>query len=167
MAKHEEESVRRIEELVRQLEELSDPKARQVAHSLMEAVLELHGSGIERMMDMVYETGDPGKAAIRRFAGDSLVSSLLLLHGLHPDDIETRVRHALWKLHGAADLLGVFDGVVRVRLTRTGCGLKDSVGAELRDAVPDACEIVIEDALPSDSFVPLTSLAVPVGTGAL
>ena len=47
-----------------------------------------------------------------------------MLHGLHPDDIETRVQQALGKMHGNAELIGVFEGVVRVRLTGSGCGLE-------------------------------------------
>ena len=95
---------------------------------------------------------------IRRLAGDGLVSSLLVLHGLHPDDIETRVIHALGKTHGNAELLGVVEGVVRVRLTGSGCGLRDGVETALREAVPDAVEIIVEESLPTNNFVPLSSL---------
>jgi len=121
----------------------------------MEAVLELHGAALERMMDIVYESGEAGKIVIRRMGGDGLVSSLLILHGLHPDDMETRVQHALGKMHGNAELLGIFEGIIRVRLTGSGCGLRESVEVALRDAIPDAEKIVIEESLPSDGFVPL------------
>jgi hypothetical protein len=167
MAKAEDDRVRRIEELVRRLEDIQDLEDRRAAHALMEAVLELHGSGLERMMDIVYETGDAGKVAIRRFAADGLVSSLLVLHNLHPDDMETRVQQALGKMHGTAELLGVCEGVVRVRLTGSGCGLKESVEAAVRDAVPDAVEIVIEETVSSNGFVRLTSIGLPVAPGTI
>jgi Fe-S cluster biogenesis protein NfuA len=162
MAKADEERVRRIEDLVRRLDLIPDHESRDTARALMEAILELHGAGLERMMEIVFDTGDSGKAAIRRFAGDGLVASLLVLHGLHPDDIETRVQHALGKMHGNAELMGVFEGVVRVRLTGSGCGLKESVEAAVREAVPDAAEILIEDSAPSNGFVPLTSLGMAI-----
>jgi Fe-S cluster biogenesis protein NfuA len=162
MAKADEERVRRIEDLVRRLDIIPDHESRDTARALMEAILELHGAGLERMMEIVFDTGDSGKAAIRRFAGDGLVASLLVLHGLHPDDIETRVQHALGKMHGNAELMGVFEGVVRVRLTGSGCGLKESVEAAVREAVPDAAEILIEDSAPSNGFVPLTSLGMAI-----
>ena len=158
MATIDEDRVRRIEDLVRRLEEIPDTASRQTARDLMEAILELHGAGLERMMDIVFETGESGKAAIRRFAGDGLVSSLLVLHGLHPDDIETRGVQALGKMHGNAELQGVFDGVVRVRLTCIGCGLKVSVEAAIREAVPDAVEIVITESAPLNNFVSIDSL---------
>jgi hypothetical protein len=160
MAKADEERFRRIEELVRRLDDIPDRAGRESAHALMEAILEFHGAGLERMMDIVFDTGESGKAAIRRFAGDPMVAGLLLLHGLHPDDLETRVVRALAKTHGNAELSGIFEGVVRVRLTGSGCGLKPSVEAALRDAAPDAAEIVIEESTPLNDFVPLTSLGI-------
>jgi hypothetical protein len=155
MANADNERVRRIEELVHRLDDIRDSENRQTARSLIEAVLEFHGAGLERIMDIVYESGEAGKIAIRRMGGDGLVSSLLILHGLHPDDMETRVQHALGKMHGNAELLGIFEGAVRVRLTGSDCGLRESVEAALRDAIPDAAEIVIEESLPSNGFVPL------------
>ena len=162
MAKADEERVRRIEDLVRRLDLIPDHESRDTACALMEAILELHGAGLEHMMEIVFDSGDSGKAVIRRFAGDGLVASLLVLHGLHPDDIETRVQHALGKMHGNAELLGIFEGVVRVRLTGSGCGLKESVEAAVREAVPDAADILIEDSAPSNGFVPLTSLGMAI-----
>jgi hypothetical protein len=153
-----EDRVRRIEELVRRVELIPDADARQAALELMGAVLDLHGTGLERMMEIVHDAGESGKATIRRLAGDELVSSLLVLHGLHPDDIETRVQHALGKMHGNAVLLGVFEGSVRIRLTGSGCGLKEAVEAAVRDGVPDAAEIVIEESAPAGGFVPLEAL---------
>jgi Fe-S cluster biogenesis protein NfuA len=81
---------------------------------------------------------------------------------LHPDDLETRVQHALSKPRADAELIGVFEGVVRVRLTGHACGLKESVEAMLRDAVPDALDIVVEESAPSNGFVPLASLGAVV-----
>jgi hypothetical protein len=159
MATADSERVRRIEELVRRLEDLPG-ESREIAQSLMEAVLELHGAGLERMMDLVFEAGDAGEATIRRFAGDDLVSSLLVLHDLHPDDIETRVQHALGKMQGNAELLGVVEGIVRVRLTASGCGVRESVEAAIREAVPDAAEIVISESMAPSGFVPLAALMV-------
>jgi hypothetical protein len=162
MAKIDEERVRRIEDLVRRLGDIPDRQSRETAQSLMEAILDLHGAGLEHMMELAFDAGEPGKALIRRFASDGLVSSLLVLHGLHPDDIETRVQHALGKLHGQAELMGVFEGIVRVRLTGSGCGVKESVETAVREAVPDAVDILIEESFSPSGFVPLASIGVAV-----
>lgn len=159
------EDARRIEDLVRRLENISDPESRHTAQALVEAILELDGAGLDRILEIVFDSGETGKATIRRFASDGLVASLLVLHGLHPDDIETRVQQALAKAHVNAELIGVFEGTVRVRLTGgdTGhCGLKERVEAVIREAAPDAGEIVIEEGISSNGFVPLAALGMAV-----
>jgi hypothetical protein len=162
MATADRACVERIEELVHRIEQIPDPAGRQAARQLMESILELHGSGMERMMDIAFEAGDEGQALIRRFAADKLVSSLLILHDLHPDDLSTRVQHALSKWHGSAELAGEFQGVVRVRLSGGGCGMKDAVEAAVREAAPDAMEIVIDENLPQAGFVPLSALGMSI-----
>src|SRR5579862_4814512 len=83
-----------IEQLVRTLEETSDPAVHAAAFQLMQSIMELHGAGIGRILDLVSE--DPHAEGVRRsLLQDDLVSGLLLLHNLHPDDIRTRVLGAL------------------------------------------------------------------------
>jgi Fe-S cluster biogenesis protein NfuA len=158
----DEERVRRIEHLVRRLEQFADPESRNVAEQLMEAVLDLHGAGLEKMMDIVFESGSSGEAIIRRFAADSLVSSLLVLHGLHPDDLETRVRQVLAKLPGHPELASVLDGVVRIRLSGGGCGSgeadEESLKTMLRETVPDIAEVIVQPSIPAGGFVSLLSI---------
>ena len=155
MAKADEDRVRRIEESVRRIESLPDPESRETARELMQAILELHGTALERMMDLAFESGPSGEALIRRFANDDLVSSLLVLHGLHPDDLETRVRQLLTKLPGHPELIGAFEGVVRIRVSMEA---RDTVETAVREAVPDASEIVIEPRFEQNGFVPLEAL---------
>ncbi len=162
MAMAEEDLVNRIEELVRRVESISDLQSRETAQSLMSAILEYHGAALERIMEIVFDAGESGKAAIRRFAGDDLVASLLLLHGLHPDDLETRVQRALAKMSGTAEVLGVFEGTVRIRLLATGCGFKESVEQAVREAAPDAANVVVEESAPLNNFVPLASIGIAV-----
>jgi hypothetical protein len=162
MATADQELARRIEALVVRVGEILDAESREAAQELMAAILELHGSGLDRMMEMTFAAGEPGQALIRRFAGDGLVSSLLLLHDLHPDDLGTRVQHALGRWHGSAELVNEFEGTVRVRLSGVGCGLKEAVEAAIREAAPDAAEIVIEEGLPPAVFVPLSALGMGI-----
>ena len=76
-------------------------------------MIELHGAGLERILDKLADAGDAGLALIDALAEDDLVGSILLLHGLHPLDLETRVRQALDKVRpllrshgGNVELLG-------------------------------------------------------------
>jgi Fe-S cluster biogenesis protein NfuA len=161
-AHSEEERMRRIEDLVRRLEQIADIESREIAEQLMQAVLDLHGAGLEKIMKLVFESGTGGEAIIRRFAGDGLVSSLLVLHGLHPDDLETRVRQVLTKMPGHTELVSVMDGVVRVRLSAGGCGSgendEESIKAMLRNAIPDLTDVIVQPSAPLNSFVSLASI---------
>ena len=144
------DNVERIEGLVRDVDE--------TAQELVRSVLELHGSALNRIMEIAADCGPEGEAMIRRFARDELVSSILVLHDLHPDDIETRVRRALGKWPGQVELVGAFHGLVRVRIAGGACGIKESVETAIREAAPDAAEVAIEEMARPGSFVPLAAL---------
>jgi len=159
MARVDEDEIRRISELVRRIDQIPDRHVRETTTELIQSVLALHGAGLDRMLELVAAAGQPGDALIRRFANDPLVSSLLVLHDLHPEDLETRVRQVLVKQSVHAEFVSVFDGVVRVRIAPTGCHSNgDAVQlleSLLRNAVPDAADILVEESAQQNGFVPL------------
>ena len=75
-----------VERLLDGLERLDAPAAG-AALDAVQAVVELYGEGLRRIV-----AGAPLPEPVAR---DELVSHLLLLHELHPDDVESRVRGAL------------------------------------------------------------------------
>src|SRR3954447_9914275 len=113
----------RVEELTAQLEAIGDPFARSCAEELAGALMGLYGEGLERIFRALEEEGASTAALRERLAGDGVVASLMLIHGLYPVDLETRVREALdsvrpyMESHGGnVELLGIEDGVARLRL---------------------------------------------------
>lgn len=87
-------SVRRLEELIAALDAHPDPSAREPARELVALVLDLHGIGLAKLMAMLAR--EPGSASIMaRLVDDDQVRAMLLLHGLHPEDMEARVRKAV------------------------------------------------------------------------
>ena len=95
----------------------------------MQAILDMYGAGLARILDLTTSTGVSGPALIEKFAEDDLVGSLLLLHGLHPIDIETRIGQALLevrpylKSHGASvEFVRMENGVAYLRLEGGGRG---------------------------------------------
>jgi FAD/FMN-containing dehydrogenase len=158
MAHLPDELPARIEKLAESLANMTDVKCRETAQSLIEAILELHGNALDRMLHIAFDSGSEGHTLIRKFASDPLVAGLLVLHNLHPDSIETRVRAALSKVNAPVDSVTVTAGVVRVRLMEAGQQLQDRARAAALEAAPDAAAIVIE-ARASDGFVPLSALS--------
>ena len=61
---------------------------------MVQAVVELYGAGLERIVSQLAEREDAPELA-DALAGDELISHLLLLHDLHPVPLEARVR-ARW-----------------------------------------------------------------------
>jgi Fe-S cluster biogenesis protein NfuA len=166
----------RIGQIVEQLEASADPNARAMAKELLESLMALHGAALERILELASEAGEAGGAIIRKCGRDELVSSVLLLYGLHPEDLRTRVTRALEKTrsnleaHGAsAELVSINeDGAVQLRLQvkSHGCGssassVKSTLEAAMQDAAPDATSIVVEEAdavLTRSGFVSLAQL---------
>ena len=133
-----------IEGLIRKIENLPDPSARATSLALVKALMEFHGAGIERMMEIIAEGGEASNTVFDSFAGDDLVGSLLLLYGLHPLTLETRVTQALDKVRpyldshgGNVELLGITQGAVRLRL-QGSCKSCPSSSMTLKLAIEEA-----------------------------
>jgi Fe-S cluster biogenesis protein NfuA/nitrite reductase/ring-hydroxylating ferredoxin subunit len=146
------ERVARVEALLGQIESLPDRVAREAAMEMVQALLDLYGEGLAR-------TIAPLDAETRRaVADDELVAHLLLLHDLHPVAVETRVHEALEGVRpyldshgGGVELMGVEDGVVRLRMFGScdGCPssamtLKLAIEDAIHKAAPDVVEVEAE-----------------------
>jgi Fe-S cluster biogenesis protein NfuA len=155
--------IERVESLIHEVERFADPEARTRTQEILAAVIELHGAAIERILDKVAGAGETGLALIDALAGDDLVGCVLLLHGLHPLDLETRVRQALDKVRpllrshgGNVELLSLTDGVVHLRMLGNcdGCPssamtLKLAIEEAINEKAPDVTAIEVEGAAPN------------------
>jgi Fe-S cluster biogenesis protein NfuA/nitrite reductase/ring-hydroxylating ferredoxin subunit len=153
-----QELVGEVERLLEDVESLLDPVARQTATGVVQALLELYGAGLERIVDVVAASPDAAVLA-DAFAEDELVSHLLLLHGLHPVALEDRVREALNEIRpyldshgGNVELLGIDGSVVRLRLqgSCSGCPssavtLKLAIENAIQKAAPEIQEVIAEE----------------------
>jgi len=163
----------RVEELLARLEALDDAGARAAAEGLVAALMELYGEGLERIFRAL---GDRDEAVARvrdELVEDGVVASLLLIHGLYPIDLETRVRGALDGIRpymhshgGDVTLVGLEDGVARLRLEGSCDGCRSSaqtlelaIRQALEEAAPDLEGIEVEGVV----FEPLPP-PVPMGT---
>jgi len=174
----------RVEELISQLEQQPDSPIRQQVRELIQELLELHGRGLEKILAKIYDADPQGQATIDDLGHDPLLSGLLLLHGLHPLDLETRVREALDRvrprlgLHGGSvELVAVTqEGGVRLRLEGNchGCPssrvtLRSTIEEELDALAPDIVSLEVEGAtesLPANRIPVYTECPLPAGNGA-
>ena len=112
-----------------------------------------------KLMALVVAAED-GTSLLACLVEDKQVEAMLLLHGLHPDDFETRVRHGVDRLrphigvHGLRlDVVEIASGTVRLRVHGSGAGtiqapLLWTLPGEIEDAVveaaPDVEKILID-----------------------
>jgi Fe-S cluster biogenesis protein NfuA len=168
------EDMQRIGGLVQEIESIADPVVRAATKNLMQSLMDMHGAALEKTLDIVADAGEPGMNIIDRLGRDSLVSSVLILYGLHPEDVETRVvkavdrvRQALRKQGCEVELISAKDGGIRLRV-ETGshtCGstaktVQATLEAAMYDAAPDLASLTIEglEERPASGFVALDRL---------
>ena len=177
-----DELVARVQELQERLSELSDPRDRELAEALVGAVVELYGEGMRRIVGVLDEGGDEAAVLRERLADDGVVASLLLIHDLYPVPLDERVAEALDSVRpyleshgGDMELLGIEDGVARLRLQgscktcpASSATLELAVKQALDEAAPDLEGLVVEgmEAAPAEpaSGTELPVLQVAPGT---
>jgi Fe-S cluster biogenesis protein NfuA/nitrite reductase/ring-hydroxylating ferredoxin subunit len=131
------------------------------AEELVRLLVGLYGDGLAHIMAALTEDGEggpAGTAVLDRLTGDPLVESLLLLHGLHPLDVDTRIQRALDRVRpylgshaGGVHYVGVTGGVARLRLEGNCDGCPSSavtvqlaIEGAVQDAAPEVSEVVVE-----------------------
>jgi Fe-S cluster biogenesis protein NfuA len=147
----------RIEELLATLRARGGAAA-DSAEELVRLLVGMYGDGLVAIMAAVAEEGEAGRAIVDRLTADPLVEGLLLLHGLHPLDLDERIQRALDRVRpylgshaGGVQYLGVRDGVARLRLEGSCHGCPSStvtvrlaIEGAVQDAAPEVTEVVVE-----------------------
>ena len=150
--------IERVQRLTAELESTADPTVRARTDELVAAVVGLYGEGLERIFATLAEAGQAGAEVAARLADDGVVASLMLIHGLYPVALEQRVAEALASVRpymeshgGDVELLGLEDGIARVRLVGScdGCPasastLELAIKQALDEAAPDLEGLVVE-----------------------
>jgi Fe-S cluster biogenesis protein NfuA len=147
-----------IASLLQQVSTFADQQARAITEELLQAVLDMYGQGIARILELTEQSAKSGQTLIETFASDELLGPLFLLHGLHPIDIETRVERALVAVRpylksygGSIELLKVEEGNAYLRLQGSchSCPsstitLKQAIEEAIYSAAPDLNELHVE-----------------------
>jgi Fe-S cluster biogenesis protein NfuA len=154
----------------------ADPRSLALAEEVLRLVTELYGGGLARLVDIVH---DGAPTLVPALADDPLVSSLLVVHGLHPDALAVRVERALESVRpflashkGDVELLDIDDavGAVRLRLLGScdGCPssaitLQNAVERAIVEAAPEIVIIDVEE--PTTDMSTNDGTAIPITLG--
>ncbi|MFD5719470.1 NifU family protein [Streptomyces sp. NPDC127036] len=127
-----QETGARIEALLDELAQQAGPEARDTADELVRSLVEFYGEGLERAVRLL-GAAPHGADPLAVLTADELVSDLLILHDLHPEDTATRVGRALDKVR---PYLGSHAGDVEV----AGLDLEAADGPTLRLRLRGSCD---------------------------
>jgi Fe-S cluster biogenesis protein NfuA len=148
----------RIEEILGLLRS-GDAAAAAAAEELVGLLVGLYGDGLGHIVAALADAGPAGTGLLARLTEDPLVESLLLLHDLHPLDVDTRIQRALDQVRpylgshaGGVEYIGVTaDGVARLRLEGSCHGCPSStvtvrlaITGAVKDAAPEVSEVAVE-----------------------
>ena len=145
------ERVGEVEQAIASLEGLP-PAPRETALAAFGALVELYGEAWARALEHLERTSPEALAGL---AEDELVGHLLMIHGLHPLSVESRVRRAVGAVVSAVDGEGLevelvdLDGrAARLRVNARGgvpaAGLVDLLEGAVRSAAPELERVEIE-----------------------
>lgn len=163
----------KIEQLVERVNALADAEARTTALELLQSLMDLHGAGLARILELANDSGERGRKMLDKIGADPLVGGLLVLYGIHPVEFTTRVRNAvegvqpvLRKKGASVELLGIDDHTVRVRIDGSGhgCGnspeaIEQAVEQAILEAAPEVTQIIAEGVPAANAgFVPLNRI---------
>ena len=164
-----QEKVRQLGQLIMQFDQMPENHHKTACKQLVQLLMDVHGAGLDRMMEIVFENEAAGPAIVDKLGQDSITSSLLLLYSLYPDDLETRIHKALERMRPrlrkvsySVDLTSVNDGAVEVRVTSTSSG--HSCGSTARDV-----RAIVEDGIyelaPDVTSLEIRGLEEPANAG--
>jgi len=129
------ERMSQLQNLLQEVEEIPEPGMRERTSRIIQSLLEFHGAGISRILEHLAEAGQVGHQTIDALAKDDLVSSLLLLYGLHPLGLDARVKLALEKKQAR-------ETRSRELLAKKGAAEEDDEEEEDEDEAPKPVVIV-------------------------
>lgn len=166
---------KQVEALLAEFASTSDPATARRAEELVGVLVEFYGAGLARIVELLDEQ------AVAPLLGDGLVTSLLVLHDLHPQSTEERVLAALERVRpylgshaGDVEYLGLDpDGTVRLRLAGScdGCPssaitVKMAIEKGIEDVAPEVTKVVVEGMTPDPApaadghtLLPLTQVS--------
>jgi Fe-S cluster biogenesis protein NfuA len=167
----------RIEQLLDELQSVSDTRSYNLAGELLRLVSDLYGAGLARVVAL---TEEQAPELLDSFGRDDLVASLLLVLGMHPKSLAARVADALEEVRpflashsGGVELLGIDAeaGAVQLRLLGScdGCPsssvtLHMAVERAILEAAPEIARIDVDKPSETVPGVPISLSIKPTYT---
>jgi Fe-S cluster biogenesis protein NfuA len=153
-----DQKMERVASLVSALESCPDSDVRDAGRELVSTLLEFHSDAIQRILDQIEQSTATDPRFIETMAEDPLIQGVLLLHGLHPLDVQARVQKALESVRpslrshrGDVELISLDESGVRLKLIGTcnGCPssattFRNLLESAINDLAPEVEKIEVD-----------------------
>jgi hypothetical protein len=141
----------RIQQLLDEARDLSPAPVWERIEELVQRLLALQGEGISRLLSYARACGADGTLD-KRIEGDELLSSLLLLHGLHPVPARERILRALEELRPRlagrgvrVELIAIEGHAARLRISGQADGAMAAVRRAVEEVAPELERVDVEE----------------------
>lgn len=168
-----------IEDILDELEG-TPPPVRDRSTEMLAVVTDLHGAGLAQLVGARDDHLRPPGPVLDALGRDDLVASLLLVHGLHPEPLPSRLARTLDEVRRFAgpsatvELVEADSDAAHLRIEGDNPGdayrLRLTVERAIADEVPDLSALRVdggdEPVPPSSVFIPIDSVTVRHRQGA-
>ncbi len=149
------EQSKRMQQLIEQIDELPDSATKELMQECVNEMLTFYGNGLERIMNILMNEGNGAATKILNdLMEDNFISGLLIIHDLHPLDLQTRLNLALEKVRpyihshgGSVEIIELKDGKAKIRMSGSckSCA-SSSVTLELaiKQAIEESCPDLLQ-----------------------
>ncbi len=161
----------RVGTLLAEIGAIADPRLSERTEDLVSLLMQFYGAGIRRILETADEADLLEGALLDSLIKDELVSSLLVIHDLHPLDLPTRVQDALDRVRpylgshgGDVEIVAIEGDTVRLRMegSCSSCPsstvtLNYAIEKAILDAAPEIARIEAEgvEAPPTTQLIQL------------
>lgn len=151
-----------IQELIEEIDSLPDPDAKALMNECIQEMLSFYGHGLEKILSIISKgNNSAAKDIYNNLIEDNFVSSLLLIHDLHPLDLKTRLHQALEKVKpymdshgGSVEVISLENGIAKLKLAGSckGCPSSSStlelgIKQAIEEICPDLLGLEVEGAV--------------------
>lgn len=157
-----------IENILDELDS-APPPVRHRSTEMLAVVTDLHGAGLAQLVGALDDRLRPPAAVLGALGRDDLVASVLLVHGLHPETLPTRLDRTLDEVRrfagptASVELVDLDGDVAHLRIEGDSPGdayrLRLTVERAIAEEVPDLAGLRVDG---GDEPVPPTSVFIPI-----
>jgi Fe-S cluster biogenesis protein NfuA len=139
-----------LQEMMEEIDAMPEGENKEMMQDCVQVMLSFYGCGLRRILDIVSKANSSAaKDIYNKLIEDPFVSSLLLIHDMHPLDLKTRLYAALEKVRpyidghgGKIEISNIVNGIATIKLSGNckGCpSSENTLELGIKKAIEECC----------------------------